>query len=132
MRENERLSVYDIMNAEIKFRIFNLRTHEFEYFTLDDILNEKYILHNSIQRYDKRKSQYTGLKDKNGNDIYCGDIVESCITKIKFLVVYDSERAMFRFRDSLTTIFDGINCISVVGNIYKNPELLEKTENEEK
>jgi len=81
----------------------------------------------SFERFDLM--QYTGLTDKNGVEIYEGDIVKTTIiedvlpsgetseyieTKI---VEWDKEQAGFAFAE---------DSYEVIGNIYENPELLEK------
>lgn len=79
--------------------------------------------------------QYTGLNDKNGKEIYEGDIVR--VNKLTFEnsgplpenLVVKFYNGMFQlFRDDeylyglhLMYIEDG----EVIGNIYENPELLE-------
>jgi len=72
-----------------------------------------------------RIMQYTGIKDKNGREIYEGDIVsdEGGTTAIEWAEgmgawgLLDSERCMFLLADCHETM-------EVIGNIYENPELL--------
>ena len=72
--------------------------------------------------------QYTSLKDKNGKEIYEGDIVESGELKSddaddtycyieKYRNVVEFKHGEFLWADE-----DG----EVIGNIYENPELIKK------
>jgi len=72
--------------------------------------------------------QYTGLKDKNGEEIYEGDIVTGLFNHTDIIghIVYGSDATFFIERKGLYGI--GLNnaedWLEVVGNIYENPELL--------
>ena len=67
--------------------------------------------------------QFTGLHDKNGKEIFEGDIVTDGVGKYK--IIYDLKLAGYQpyciFRD------EPENYCEVIGNIYENPELISKT-----
>ena len=90
--------------------------------------------------------QFTGLKDKNGKEIYEGDVLKqvkkssregcesSSYDKNNFEVVfkYGSFWLQRPYSDSVyirdfpnIDEFVGFECFEIVGNIYENPELLE-------
>lgn len=68
--------------------------------------------------------QCTGLKDKNGNLIYEGDIVVDEFGE-KMLVCWDSEYLQFCFQQDNGWYVRTNSEIEVIGNIHENKDLLE-------
>ena len=119
------------MNREIKFRVwngikvckvisidFNYDFYEDGHSHIHDITNETTFL------------QYTGLKDKNGVEIYERDIVTSDYGLGNNNLNIDCE--IVEWEDFYNYKANGMisENIEVIGNIYENPELLEEIENE--
>lgn len=81
--------------------------------------------------------QYTGLKDKNGKEIYEGDIIQEEIDfnskmtdgVFTYVVEWDSDTLCYGLRGNDNSIHDELwevnTSVEVIGNIHENPELLE-------
>lgn len=65
--------------------------------------------------------QYTGLKDKNGKEIYEGDILECEFSSERFVVEFDAKTAQFTTKSSW--LWSIVNRCEVISNIHDNPEL---------
>ena len=84
-------------------------------------------------RKDWEVMQFTGLKDKNGKEIYEGDIILNDMSEHSSFVSWDE--ILFSFISNeiesntwvhLYEILEDINCYEVIGNIYENKDLLNK------
>lgn len=131
------------MSREIKFRIWRAPDEYTKVSWMeswDSLLNYSMSDIFQLDNPDDVLEQFTGLKDRNGKDIYEGDILawhsniyrkQDWIGLVKYrgagFVVQESSRS-FSTPDWLETACNkDANIIEVVGNIHENPELLEES-----
>ena len=95
-----------------------------------DLAFEEYEPINDLLRGVDHLMQYTGLKDKNGKEIYEGDILkEETEGSIPFAIEWEQEQWVEDgFVSGFSCLSTGANCYEVIGNIWENPELLEAYE----
>jgi uncharacterized phage protein (TIGR01671 family) len=134
------------MSREFKFRAWDLNKKEMLYF--DGIFNKKpYTERSSFSQYESCPEyhkleimQYTGVKDKNGNKIYEGDLISYLSVSDQEIsvggeIIYDDRMSSYMVCFYATNMFEEDNIlplfdyeyenIEVIGNIYETPELLE-------
>lgn len=117
------------MNREIKFRAWDKENKIMidHFYLFDDIFTSNGQLAMYSRKEDWVVMQYTGLKDKNGKEIYKGDIVRS-------IEVIGDELGDYTEELKQEVFFNGCAfypvCTApsenweVIGNIYENSNLL--------
>ena len=136
-------------NSRFNFRAIPLFGESFVFGSLIIEPNERGEDTYTIRRYENGRvcyfevkketiGQYTGLKDKNGVEIYEGDLLQSFYDDGEIHeVIWHEESASFRVATYLDNRHGGSfaelffmddiheNCNKIIGNIYENTELLE-------
>lgn len=117
------------MNREIKFRAWNVDEMIYSIAVKDSFAfshGEHLQVENGERNY--TIMQFTGLLDKNGNEIYEGDILSQHFStsfnsagrlENKVLQEVKWDKAGFNISHPLR-----MDIYEVIGNIYENPELL--------
>lgn len=71
--------------------------------------------------------QFTGLKDRNGTEIYEGDIlIDDSGEPIEYWVVKFSDGGFVGERTGVAEPLFELTNLEIAGNIHENPELLEE------
>ena len=120
------------MNNRFNFRMWDINTKRFYYMYLDELIGLTRTI--SIPK-DATIQQYTGLTDKNGKEIYEGDIVQynqnSSYDNMDFITKWSDDKLGFIFQSNSgeqlvnqTPHLNRFKHLEVVGNIFENPELL--------
>ena len=125
-----------------KFRLWNRITSQLHivdrlYF---DAREAEYVDDDNVLRFVGFKNidlmQSTGLKDKNGKEIFEGDILafKTDDEVINVKIFWDEKHALFMFRsekyneeEPLAELVEANTYpFEIIGNVYENPELLEE------
>lgn len=124
------------MMREIKFRAWFKNENEIKKVAINNIYegNRTHLHLSPMPLSDYRPielMQYTGLKDKNDQEIYEGDILKEYYEGEPDILVVSFEDGCFMVRQINTPNADytlngcDLGNTLVIGNIYENPELLE-------
>ena len=106
----------------IFIRYLNPREEETEYLEIEDMEGEIY------GEEEVELMQFTGLKDKNGKEIFEGDIIKNNSFEYIGVVEFSLNSVGFvlhKIKDK--SILNGVYLynanVEVIGNIYENPKL---------
>lgn len=118
-----------------KIRVYNKITkqitdYDIGSFVLTEEVSIEYFKKNCIMQFS------TGLKDKNGVLIFEGDVLQFSNPNIKSVVYFDDLTCSMQMQHMNKDMFYGkgmyrltrniVRGVTILGNRFKNPELLEK------
>ena len=113
---------------EIKFRAWDKEKKQMLFVTFEFLMAEKSYFRDALRYKKYILMQYTGLKDKNGKEIYEGDICKfhsfmENKTKIADVIYIDG---CFELSNSelVKEVLEEYVGLEIIGNIYENKELL--------
>jgi YopX protein. len=121
---------------EIKFRAWDTKKERFDYYPLisnGSVYNVDAF--DDLVEYSEGRmilQQYTGLNDKNGKEIYEGDVLRTDLSRPYVIVVFRNGAFMYQCHDDGRDYFDLMvpvepdtdidRYLEVIGNIYEDGE----------
>ena len=122
------------MQREIKFRAWVKEDSEMKgYMITHDSpeLNYSELIDTHNENGNTILMQYTGLTDKNGKEIYEGDVLEFPFEMGIVYVINDGFRFAIKSFGSQTIEYESEEVLKqtkIIGNIYENPEFIQSSE----
>ncbi len=116
------------MSKELRFRAWDADNKDMFHFRFDDVSagqcgeNDSYLSNCVVM-------QYTGLLDKNGKEIYEGDILagspswECQVARVQWQSGGFVKWGLYSSGWTDTPLNDGLSRFEVIGNIHEHPEL---------
>lgn len=84
-----------------------------------------YMIGQSFEKDDYKLMQFTGLHDKNGKEIYEGDVLYDDHHEEYGLVVFEEGGFRVNWETTTDDLFENCDVLEIAGNAYENPEVLE-------
>ena len=116
---------------EIKFRVWDKKENEMFYSNMyQDKTSMIYGLGNFLKEcsdIEEPIMQYTGLKDKNGVEIYENDVVITPYRETNGYIYYSAPTFGLKDKTGVCVVFtwEDFNEFEVIGNIYEHRHLLD-------
>jgi uncharacterized phage protein (TIGR01671 family) len=136
---------------QIKFRVWDKKNKAWVGADCGGVMNLRHSLESNCFLFDNDSfdipkdievSEFTGLTDKNGKEIYEGDVLKAFMTALEDKEAgissgyYDLGEVAFHPNAAQFVIRKGDKCASIgndveiIGNIYQNSELIKSNEKE--